>query len=199
LTEEVKNLKTVNDLTSVRDSKTSPLSSGSISSGQNQQNVGEKEFGYKLDPHTPIHFGRSSDNVEKWITIISNALKAAGVPEDKKLYVITNYVQGAAQLVLLKYMRETAGKPEERDIKKFFTLLLASDNAIARKNAIKTKLVNLKHEGISYDDYVAKFRDYAFECEMNEEELTFFFINGLKSKTKAELEIREPRSLSEAI
>jgi len=52
--------------------------------------------------------------------------------------------------------------------------LLASDNAIARKNVIK----------ISYDDYATKFRDYAFECEMHEEELTFFFINGLKSRKK---------------
>ena len=34
---------------------------------------------------------------------------------------------------------------------------------------------------------------------MREEELTFFFIKRLKSRTQAELEIREPRSLSEAI
>ena len=112
---------------------------------------------------------------------------------------MTNYLEEAGQLTLLRYLRETAGKPEERSATKFFTLLLSSDNALARKNAIKKKLVSLKHQNMSFDDYVNKFREFAFECEMREEELTFFFINGLKPRTRAELEIREPRSLTDAI
>ena len=37
--------------------------------------------GYKIDPITPVYHGRKDENVEKWISIVSNSLKAAGVPE----------------------------------------------------------------------------------------------------------------------
>ena len=67
LTDEVKNLKTVNDLTSVKDSKTSPSSSGTKNRGQcqNQQQSVDREYGYKLDPNTPVFDGSISENVEK--------------------------------------------------------------------------------------------------------------------------------------
>ena len=194
---EVKNLKTVADLSSSRDKQSSGEASSSNANSQIQQQTNER--GFKLDANTPKYRGRITENVEKWITIVSNAMKAAGVSEEKKLYVITNYVEESAQLALLKYMRDTAGKPQERSITEFFTLLLSGDNAIARKNAIKRKLLMLKHLNMSFDDYVVKFRELAFECEMRDEDLVFFFISGLKQKTKGELEFKQPKTLAEAI
>ena len=52
--------------------------------------------GYKLDANTPIYRGRKEENVEQWITIILNNLRAAGVPKNKTLYVLTNYLKEGA-------------------------------------------------------------------------------------------------------
>ena len=44
---------------------------------------------YQLDANTPTYSGKREKNVEKWILLISNNIKAVGVPKEKKLYVIT--------------------------------------------------------------------------------------------------------------
>ncbi len=66
-----------------------------------------EEKAYRLDPNAPSFSGRKDENVEKWITMMNNNLKAAGVPEEKKLYVITNYVKESALNTLIKYQRDT--------------------------------------------------------------------------------------------
>jgi hypothetical protein len=58
---------------------------------------------YRLDPNTPVYHGRKEENVEKWILMVSNNMRAAGVPENKQLYVLTNYVKDAALSALIKY------------------------------------------------------------------------------------------------
>ena len=38
------------------------------------------ERSYVLDPNTPIYYGKSSENLNNWITVINNSIKAASVP-----------------------------------------------------------------------------------------------------------------------
>ena len=63
----------------------------------------ENEKSFKLDPNTPVYHGLKTENLERWITLINNNLKAGGVPEERKLYVISNYVKDSALSTLLKY------------------------------------------------------------------------------------------------
>lgn len=155
----------------------------------------DRTRGYKLDPNTPIYHGRRNENVEKWIAIINNNLRTAGVPEDTKLYAITNYVKEVALSTLLRYQATTDEK--DRNIDDFYRLLLQSDNAYARKNDIKKKIFSLKQTG-NFDDYMRKFQELALESDLREEDLITFFIIGLKNRAKFELQVREPKTLSEA-
>lgn len=155
----------------------------------------ERTRGYRLDPNTPIYHGRISENVEKWIVLININLRIAGVPENMKLYAITNYVKEIALNTLLMYQKTT--NEEDRNINDFYKLLLQSKNAIARKSEIKIKIANLKQTG-NFDKYMRKFEELAFESNLREEDLIKFFIQGLKQRTKFELQVREPKTLSEA-
>ena len=48
--------------------------------------------GYRLDSNTPVYYGKKEENLETWITLINNSLRAAGDPDKKTLYVISNYM-----------------------------------------------------------------------------------------------------------
>ena len=73
--------------------------------------------GYVLDSNTPVYYGRSTENVENWISIVSNEIKAAGVPEDKKIAVITPYVKETALSILLNYQKNSTIKTFEGYLK----------------------------------------------------------------------------------
>ena len=81
---------------------------------------------YKLDTNTPCYHGRRDENAEKWIMIINNNLRAAGVPENRKLYAITNYVKDSALSMLIKYQQDVSA--ENRKIDDFFEILLEKEN-----------------------------------------------------------------------
>ena len=151
--------------------------------------------GYRLDANTPVYRGRKDENVEQWITIVLNNLRAAGVPKNKSLYVITNYLTEGALSSLIKYQRDTPRA--QRSHIEFFKILLERDNNVIRKNVIKNKLMNLRQTG-AFDEYLYKFQELANESEMREEDLLLMFSNGLKQRNKFEVMVREPKTLAEA-
>ena len=151
------------------------------------------ERSYMLDPNTPLFYGRSNENVENWISIISNSIKAAGVPEDRKLAVITPYVRDSALNTLLSYQKSSGVKTLEG----FLKLLLERDNSKARKGKIKLDLFELKQTG-SFDEFLAKFQELANESGMGQEDLILIFSHALKPKCALEVQIRELKTIEEA-
>ncbi|RNA41032.1 hypothetical protein BpHYR1_051437 [Brachionus plicatilis] len=109
--------------------------------------------GYVLDSNTPVYYGRT-----------------AGVPEDKKLAVITPYV------------KETA---------------LKRDNSKARKGKIKLELFKLK-QTVEFDSFLSKFQELANESSMAQEDLILIFSHALKPKCALKVQIREPKTIEEA-
>ena len=125
------------------------------------------------------------ENVENWISKVSNGIKAAGVPEDKKLAVITPYVKDTALNTLLNYQRNSSIKTFEGYLK----LLLERDNSKARKGKIKLELFKLKQTG-EFDSFLSKFQELANESSMAQKDLIIIFSHALKPKCALEVQIR---------
>ena len=81
-----------------------------------------------MDPNTPCYKGRADEDVMKCIAVINNNLAAAGVPDDKKLYVVCNYVKEGALNTLLKNQRDSASKNKKPVYIEFLDILLKSEN-----------------------------------------------------------------------
>ncbi|RNA32079.1 hypothetical protein BpHYR1_035366 [Brachionus plicatilis] len=95
--------------------------------------------GYVLDSNTPVYYGRTTENVENWISIVSNGIKAAGVPEDKKLAVITPYVKERALSTLLNYQKNSTIKTFEGYLIKKLNL-----GGLFRQSGIPLKSYSIK-------------------------------------------------------
>ena len=104
--------------------------------------TGHKETGYKLDSNTRKYSGLHDENLDEWIVLISNNLKAAGVPKEKQLVVITNYVEGSAFSTLVKYQKDV--KEEERSLSGYLTLLMAKRNEQARQEEINLEISKIR-------------------------------------------------------
>ncbi|RNA02990.1 hypothetical protein BpHYR1_012993 [Brachionus plicatilis] len=117
----------------------------------------------------PMSYGRNKENVENWISIVSNGIKAAGVPEDKKRAVITPYVKETTLITLLNYQKNSTLKTFEEYLK----LLLKRDNSKARKGKIKLELFALKQTG-DFDSFLSKFQELANESGIEQEDLMNF-------------------------
>lgn len=57
-----------------------------------------------------MYHGRRDENVEEWLANIQNNFKASGVPEEKKLNVICNYVKDSALTTLIDYQKTCVDK-----------------------------------------------------------------------------------------
>jgi hypothetical protein len=64
----------------------------------------QQEKSYRLDPNTPVYGGSKGENLHRWIILVDHAMKAIGVPEEKKLYTITNYLKDSALDCLVAYL-----------------------------------------------------------------------------------------------
>ena len=71
--------------------------------------------------------------------MLGNSLKAAGVPEEEKLFVNSKYVKDKELCPLMKYQTDTEEK--DRSLTAFLDILSKQESVIARKNDIKTKLL----------------------------------------------------------
>ena len=79
-----------------------------------------------------------------------------GVPRNKALYVLTNYLKDNALSSLIKYQKDTV--EDERNVDDFFRILLNRDNTELRKNSVRNKLMNLKQTG-GFDEFLSKFQE----------------------------------------
>ncbi len=131
--------------------------------------------------------------MEKWVHIVSNNLKAAGVPPRLQLCAITNYVKGSALSSLIDYQNSNANA----SIEGFYDLLKRSENAIARRRLVHNKLMTLKQHA-EFDVFLNEFKELAGESELRESDLILLFTNGLSHRTSFEVSVREPKELIEA-
>ena len=187
-----------NEPTSKRESNEFYKGYGDLNDYDQDEEETNETKNYNLNRNTPVYHGRRDENIERWITLINNNMKLAGVPKQKKLLVLGNYVKDTALNMYMSYIKQTI--PRERDYEGFLTKLMQLENPEARKEGIKEKLFNIKVEQFkNLDEYVSRFQEFANETDMRENDLVFLFKKGLKPRARFEIEIREPDNLFQAI
>ena len=77
---------------------------------------------YKIDTNSPIYSGLIGENLDEWIQVIVNNFEASGVPDNRRLDVVTNYTAANAKSILLKYQRDNPDR-SKRSFKEYFILL----------------------------------------------------------------------------
>ena len=142
----------------------------------------------RLDPNTPVFYGKIDENAEDWIALVSCNFRLAGIEPNQRIYAIANYVKGAAQCHYLRYLSST--NEANRNVEAFFKEILASTNHKLREERAKDKLDNLRQTG-DYDEYQFEFQKLATETKYSEEELKRRFKNGLKGQTKRDIHIKQ--------
>ena len=157
-----------------------------------------KDANYRLDPNTPVYHARRDENVEQWLAIIQNNFRASGVPEDKKLNVICNYLKEGALSTLINYQRKCVESKTRQSFQEFIALLLQRENVRARKEAKKLELTSLKQTG-KIEDYIAKFQEIGSQTDFKDDDLLVFYKNGLQSRVRLEVACKMPKTLEEAI
>lgn len=157
-----------------------------------------KDANYRLDPNTPVYHAPRDENVEQWLAIIQNNFRASGVPEDKKLNLICNYLKEGALTSLINYQRKCVEEKTRQNFQEFIGLLLQRENVRARKDAKKLEITNLKQTA-NIEDYIAKFQEIASQTNFKEEDLIVFFRNGLKRRVKLEVACKMPKTLEEKL
>ena len=162
---------------------------------KNGGSTGLKESGYKLDPNTRVYSGLNDENLDEWIVLITNNLKAAGVPREKQLFVITNYVSGSAFSTLVKYQKDV--DESDRSLSGYLKLLMARRNDQARQEEINLQISKIK-QGDDFDAFLQKFQKLANESEMREADLIMFFKSALKFKARIELNTKQVTTIDQA-
>lgn len=172
-------------LSTIKSKKTEVLKMNKSSNNNNNSRS------YKLDSNTPIYHGRKDEDLTRWIRKINNGMMASGVPEDRQIYVISNYVKESAENTLLAYQQECKTSGGACTFKDFSRRLIERVNNKVRMSLVKSDLLSLK-QGENFEDFRDKFERLAIESKMPEIDLIFIFQNALKSKVKFELVCRKP-------
>lgn len=110
---------------------------------KDKSNVGILQKQYKLDSTVPTYSGEMNENLQQWITVITNNISLLNIPEEKQLLVITNHVKGSALQLYLNYLNDNSF--DNKSLEGFLAILYKSQNFANRKASIKTKLLNLRH------------------------------------------------------
>ena len=92
---------------------------------QEEEDVNETK-NYNLNRNTPIYHGKREENVERWIILINNNMKLAGVPRQKKILVLGNYVKDTALNLYISYIKQTL--PRDRNYEQFLSKLMQLEN-----------------------------------------------------------------------
>ena len=145
----------------------------------------------KLDAKAPIFNSLPSENVNDWIEDISIYLEMAGIPESLKHLVVAGYLKGTAA----NLRRKTTSWLELK------TILRENFVSVDFERNIRLKLKNLKQTD-SFEKFSAEFTN--LESKLNMDQLTdreklVYFLDGLKPKTRLQLEIIQVKDFKEAL
>ena len=155
----------------------------------------KKTTSYRIDGKTPIFKSKNDEDVENWLYKVETALEFAQVPRNMWLVAVSNYVEGTA-LEMLKQSRDV--KKSWNDFKKD---LLNTFRPIQKDFDLRSKLTQLKDDD-SYEKYLHEFRSLSNQIpnnKMSETDRLTCFLQGLRAKTRAELFLRDVKSLDDAI
>ena len=155
----------------------------------------QPEKSYRLDPNTPVYGGSKGENLHRWIILVDNAMKAIGVPEQKKLCTITNYVKDKALDCLISYLDNTYAF--QQTFQDFCKRLAKMENLADREFEVQCKLARLRQTN-SFEDYLHQFESLALGFSISVKVLIGFFIAGLKPRIGIEVRLKEPKTLEEA-
>ncbi|RNA20791.1 hypothetical protein BpHYR1_050690 [Brachionus plicatilis] len=130
------------------------------------------KFCYVLDSiysGAPVSYGRNKEKVENWISIVSNGIKAAGVPEDKKLALLLDRDNLKARKGKIKL--ELFALKQTGDFDSFLSKFqeLANGSGMEQEELIEPKTIEEAHK---------KFIAMKFEKNLE------FIIGSLKKNIK---------------
>jgi len=147
--------------------------------------------------------GRSSESVSTWIFQIEEAFKAKGIGENRKVAFAASSLRDAA-LQWYQNWVTAANNPASglAPIRTFDDFKSAITTAFQPPNyqfVLYRQLKELKQTGTIYD-YVYAFRNLMGQVQdMGELDRITYFIEGLRTETKREINYQAPKNLEAAI
>ncbi|KAL1918100.1 uncharacterized protein VTP21DRAFT_3366 [Calcarisporiella thermophila] len=154
-----------------------------------------------LQPGKPDYFhGNYGEDVDSWIASIRRFLQLYKLPPQDELFYAISYLKGNALAWWNTYERRAKFNQElmPTTFDHLAQLLHAHFKPIGSEVIARERLDRLRQTG-SVQEYAYAFQTIINDIpEINSETLQCF-IRGLKPNTQAEVKIRQPKSLEEAI
>lgn len=154
----------------------------------------DKRKVFKLDISTPIFSKATSElSVDEWFLKMENSMLLANILENYKVHIAMNYLKETAFNIAKKHLAQSSTWETLREeLKSVFT-------PFDEKRRLKNQLIRLQQTD-SFEKYLSKFHSLSYQLNLQEEDALYYFLNGLKTRTRNML-IREGQSktLADAI
>ena len=150
----------------------------------------------KPEPFT----GKHGTSVEAWLLKAERYLSVLDITDEVAILLASAMLKDYAETWWIMHLSHIDSKiePPVQTFSQFKTLLLETFcPADAKKNALEkiTKLCQTK----TVCEYTHEFLHLACEVNFNEEQLIFFYTNGLKAQISKDVDIQIPLTLRQAI
>lgn len=166
--------------------------------------IRSEEFHRRWKVETPptFHGNKSGPKVSMWLFHLRQYFETTGITEES---MIVNYAASLLRdnaMVWWKCHIDLADRkivPRIATWTDFYAAITSEFQPINTTKIARDKLAELKQRN-SVQSYAFEFRNIVAELpSMTEEEKVDKFIRGLKDRTRQEVDIRDPKSLEEAI
>ena len=154
-----------------------------------------------LNISVPLFHGRKGENVDTWIFQVEEAFKARRTPTKYWINYAANLLGDAALQWYFNRIRasEQGLKSKIEDWDTLTSELHHSFEPPNNQQILRRELMKIRQNS-SVQDYVYQFRNLLGQIDlMSELDQIQYFINGLKEKTKMEVNYRGPRFFEEAV
>ena len=150
---------------------------------------------YKLDNSIPVFNNNNKEDgvkINDWLFIVESNMELLEVPEERKVLLVTPLLRGVAfQMAKQSYL-------ESRQWNEFKADLLKTFMPVNHERTTRTRLLQLKQTD-SFSKYSKEFLYLVNQLpNLKEEDKLACFLQGLRQRTRTEIELREIRTWSEA-
>jgi hypothetical protein len=165
------------------------------------QTVAKSSSSGRMKVDLPVYNGRISQNVSTWLFQADQAFLSQNIQDEDRLPYIASMLGEAA----LEWYRNRCKAAEQDDSliiadwNKFSVEIRKAFQAPHHQQLLRRKLKYLKQTG-SVQEYIYEFRNLLGQTEgMGELDKVQYFVDGLKLRTKVEVNYRAPNNLDDAI
>jgi len=158
-----------------------------------------KPRNYKIDPNTPIFYGRPDQNVHDWFTIVEANMSLINVPDDLKINMIKGYVRGAAFQAVEAYQK-AANEANKNNWETFKEVFKKKFEPFDFQNKLKIQLRQLRQTG-SLSQYIMNFETLINQIDemIIEDQILQFQLGLNNNEIRFQVRSAQPETLEEAI